>query len=89
MAARASGRVRLTLARRTDQVVIDVEDSPPGVPAGDLLRLFDPLFRVESARSRRVGGSGLGLAICEALVRSHGGTIAATNSELGADCVSA
>ena len=41
-----------------------VDDSAPGVPARDLPRLFEPLYRADAARSRHNGGSGLGLAIC-------------------------
>ena len=60
-----------------------VEDSPPGVAASDIERLFDPLYRADKARSRNSGGSGLGLAICRAIVHVHGGTISASPSPLG------
>ena len=60
-----------------------VEDSPPGVAASDIERLFDPLYRADKARSRKSGGSGLGLAICRAIVHAHGGTISASPSPLG------
>jgi two-component system sensor histidine kinase BaeS len=53
------------------------------VPAADQARLFEPLYRADASRSRRLGGSGLGLAICRAIVRSHGGQIEAGASPLG------
>jgi two-component system, OmpR family, sensor histidine kinase BaeS len=53
------------------------------VPAADLPRLFEPLYRADAARSRHRGGSGLGLAICDAIARSHGGGIEAGLSTLG------
>ena len=53
------------------------------MPAADLPRLFEPLYRADAERSRHRGGSGLGLAICEAIVRSHGGGITASLSALG------
>ncbi len=59
------------------------EDSGPGVPEQSVNRLFDRLYRVDSARTRNKGGSGLGLAICKAIVESHGGTIAAANGTTG------
>jgi len=77
------GRVRLSLERRQEQVRFRVDDSKPGVPAADLGRLFEPLYRFDASRSRNRGGSGLGLAICAALVRAHAGTIRAAASELG------
>jgi two-component system sensor histidine kinase BaeS len=79
----APGRVRLTIQRQQERVLLLVDDSKPGVPAADLGRLFDPLYRSDSARGRHRAGSGLGLAICAALVRAHGGRITAAASELG------
>ena len=80
----APGRIVLTLSRQaSDRVGIDIEDSAPGVPAADLPRLFEPLYRADAARSRHRGGSGLGLAICDAIVRSHGGKIRAALSPVG------
>jgi two-component system sensor histidine kinase BaeS len=79
----APGRVRLSVERRLERVYLRVEDSEPGVPAADLGRLFDPLYRFDASRGRHRGGSGLGLAICAALVRAHAGTITAAASELG------
>ncbi len=79
----APGRVRMTLQQQQDRVWLLVEDSKPGVPAADLGRLFDPLYRSDAARGRNRGGSGLGLAICAALVRAHAGRITAAASELG------
>jgi two-component system sensor histidine kinase BaeS len=79
----APGRARLIIQRQQARVLLLVDDSKPGVPAADLGRLFDPLYRSDSARGRHRAGSGLGLAICAALVRAHGGRITAAASELG------
>jgi two-component system, OmpR family, sensor histidine kinase BaeS len=79
----APGRVALSLVRDDERIVIDIHDSAPSVPAADLPRLFEPLYRADAARSRHRGGSGLGLAICDAIARSHGGGIAAGMSALG------
>ncbi len=79
----APGRIVLAMTHDGERVLIDIDDSAPGVPAADLPRLFEPLYRADAARSRHRGGSGLGLAICEAIVRSHGGGITASLSALG------
>jgi two-component system, OmpR family, sensor histidine kinase BaeS len=79
----APGHVVLTMKCNAQHVWLDLDDSAPGVPAADLTRLFEPLYRADAARSRHRGGSGLGLAICEAIVRSHGGRIEASPSHLG------
>jgi two-component system sensor histidine kinase BaeS len=77
---------RITLQWRADapgHAVLSADDSAPGVPAADHPRLFEPLYRADPSRSRRLGGSGLGLAICRAIVSSHGGQIEAGPSSLG------
>lgn len=64
-----------------DEVVIEVEDTGPGVPKQELTNLFDRFYRVEHGRSRDSGGVGLGLAIARWTVETHGGTITAENAE--------
>jgi two-component system, OmpR family, sensor histidine kinase BaeS len=77
------GPVTVAVRRDGAHVVASVADAGPGVPADALPRLFDRLFRVESARTRGVGGAGLGLSICRSIVEAHGGTIAAQRSAAG------
>src|SRR5262245_48627316 len=77
------GKVRVTARRNGSGVKIDFEDSPPGVPADALPRLFDRFYRVEGSRSRANGGAGLGLAIVRSVVEAHDGTIEAGASALG------
>ncbi len=79
----APGRVRIGARRVEHDVLVDVEDSAPGVPVDAHAHLFDRLFRVESSRSREYGGAGLGLAICRNIVLAHGGQIVASASPLG------
>jgi two-component system, OmpR family, sensor histidine kinase BaeS len=79
----APGTIAITLRREGDRVIVEWEDSAPGVPHEDLARLTDRLYRVEGSRNRASGGSGLGLAIAKAIVEGHGGTLSAMASALG------
>lgn len=79
----APGRIEVGIKQVAGQVVVQWQDSSPGVPDEDLARLTEHLFRVEGSRSRAGGGSGLGLAIADAIVQAHGGTLAAGASPLG------
>jgi two-component system phosphate regulon sensor histidine kinase PhoR len=60
---------------RTDEVRIAVEDNGIGIPASSHDRIFERFFRVDPARSRKVGGTGLGLSISKHLVEAMGGRI--------------
>jgi two-component system sensor histidine kinase BaeS len=77
------GRILVTLAADGEDIAITIDDSAPAVPPEHLQRLFEPLYRLDEARSRAHGGSGLGLAVCAAIVRAHGGSIVAEMSPLG------
>jgi two-component system, OmpR family, sensor histidine kinase BaeS len=78
---RAPGQIILRAAWKVSDVVIDLEDSMPGVSDAALSHLFEPLFRADPARSGE--GSGLGLAIAKAIAEAHGGSIGARHAVLG------
>jgi two-component system, OmpR family, sensor histidine kinase BaeS len=77
------GELRIALLSGDSRVLIEFEDTAPGVPAAELDRLFDRLYRLEGSRSRASGGAGLGLAIGKTIVEAHGGTISAHSAPLG------
>lgn len=77
------GELSIRARRDGGWVVVDVQDSAPGVAEEELERLFERLYRVESSRCRATGGAGLGLAICRTIVGAHGGIITAQSSPLG------
>jgi two-component system sensor histidine kinase BaeS len=79
----APGRITIDLKSTPGRVQLVLEDSAPGLAPQDMNRIFEPLYRADSARSRHTGGSGLGLAISAALVQAHGGLITAHPSTLG------
>jgi two-component system, OmpR family, sensor histidine kinase BaeS len=83
----APGKVVLTMRRDEKQVFLTLNDSAPGVGQGDLARIFEPLFRLDSSRARVSGGSGLGLAVSQSIVRAHAGSIQASASALGGLCM--
>jgi two-component system, OmpR family, osmolarity sensor histidine kinase EnvZ len=68
----AQKEVCLRVASNAGEVVVEVLDRGPGIPAADAERMKLPFTRMESARSN-AGGSGLGLAIVDRIARMHGG----------------
>lgn len=69
----SGGRVGLEADLKGSEVMIVVRDTGPGVPPGDLPRIFDRLYRGDKSRSHR--GLGLGLSLVRAVVHAHGGRI--------------
>jgi len=75
--------VILNLERERKQVHLSVRDFGPGLPEGELQKIFEPFYRVQESRDRGSGGHGLGLSIAANAVRRHGGRIAARNANDG------
>jgi two-component system, OmpR family, sensor histidine kinase MtrB len=64
------------------ELVLEVGDHGPGLPAGAIGHVFDRFYKADSARARSEG-SGLGLAIAQQNARLHGGRIDAANDPEG------
>jgi len=69
----AQGPIHVKLDERDDQVIVQVQDSGPGMSPAIQQRLFDRFHRGDTARS--TPGFGLGLSIARALIESQQGTI--------------
>jgi two-component system phosphate regulon sensor histidine kinase PhoR len=67
-----SGGITVGSAAEGDRGYLFVEDTGMGVPKRHLPRLGERFYRVDPARSRKLGGTGLGLAIVKHLVKAHG-----------------
>jgi signal transduction histidine kinase len=76
----AGGEVRIDVRRAAGTAVLEVRDTGQGIPADELPRVFDRLFRGDASRTER--GLGLGLSLVRAVVQAHGGRVEAT-SEVG------
>ncbi|HVV49408.1 MAG TPA: PAS domain S-box protein [Polyangia bacterium] len=76
--------IQVSLAREPGSAVIEVRDRGPGVPEGELSRIFERFERAASAR--HYGGMGLGLYVARQIAEAHGGTIVASNLPQGGAC---
>lgn len=72
------GRVLISLQRQADHLILRVEDSGEGVPAGDRERLLERFHTQGNSQ-----GAGLGLSIVQRIVERHQGSLLLADSPLG------
>ncbi len=75
------GEVVLRARAQGEGVVLEVQDTGPGIPKEDLPRLFERYARARTAKARGVAGTGLGLYISKRIVEAHGGRIEVESEE--------
>ncbi|HEU4776566.1 MAG TPA: ATP-binding protein [Telluria sp.] len=72
-------RALVTVDAVSGSARIRIRDTGPGIAPGELARVFEPFYRVETSRSRESGGTGLGLTIARNIAEQHGGSLALAN----------
>ncbi|MBO0132917.1 MULTISPECIES: ATP-binding protein [Agrobacterium] len=82
-AVKYGGRAELAIHETPQTIEIMIDDAGPGIPEEELTHVFEPLYRLESSRSRETGGMGLGLAIALSIIRTHGGQLTLSNRAEG------
>ncbi len=65
--------IRLTADRKNGMQTLTVADRGGGIPADQIGLVTEPFYRVDKARSRKLGGAGLGLSLCRMIADAHGG----------------
>lgn len=72
----AGGRVHLHVGRTSGGVILEVEDSGPGIAPAERDKVFMPFYRAQASLEVNPGGTGLGLAIVRDIAVIHGAAVA-------------
>jgi signal transduction histidine kinase len=65
------GIIDLRAEKQSKNIILSVGDNGCGIPEECLLKVTEPFFRVDKARSREQGGAGLGLTLCMQIAKVH------------------
>ncbi len=71
----SSKNIEVSAVKDDKDTVIAVKDYGCGIAQEDIPRLFERFYRVDKARSRRLGGTGLGLSIVKHIANAHNGSV--------------
>ena len=74
---RSEKKIAITTTAGDGSIVLQVDDSGPGVREDIRDKIFDPFFTTKN------DSTGIGLSLCHRIVSDHGGVLTVSESELG------
>jgi two-component system sensor histidine kinase GlrK len=78
------GTISIHARREREQLLIDVIDSGPGIPAEERVRIFEAFYQGKTPQGGHVKGTGIGLSVVTEFINAHGGSIEILESKSGA-----
>jgi two-component system sensor histidine kinase GlrK len=77
------GTISITARGEQEQLVLNVVDSGPGIPAEDRVRIFEAFYQGKTPQGGHVKGTGIGLSVVTEFVNAHGGAIEILEAKAG------
>ncbi len=77
------GTISIHARAEREQLVLDVIDSGPGIPAGERNRIFEAFYQGKTPQGGHVKGTGIGLSVVTEFVNAHGGSIEILEAKSG------
>jgi two-component system osmolarity sensor histidine kinase EnvZ len=76
-------KTNLIIEKKNSNIFISIEDDGPGIPKSEYKNVIKPFYKIDKSRSELKSSVGLGLAISSDIIKSHGGDINFSESNLG------
>ena len=76
-------KTKIIIEKKISNISISVEDDGPGIPKSEYENVIKPFYKIDKSRSESKSSVGLGLAISSDIIKSHGGDINFSKSNLG------
>ncbi len=80
---RYAKKIEINLYTNEKECVVEFNDNGEGIPRNKYEDVFKPFFTLDPSRNKLKGESGLGLTITRDIIRSHGGDVKLSESNLG------
>ena len=77
------GTISIHARGEREQLILDVMDSGPGIPAEERNRIFEAFYQGKTPQGGHVKGTGIGLSVVTEFVNAHGGSIEILESKSG------
>ena len=74
-ASKYGENILIKAKKKSNTLLIDIEDDGPGIPNKFKRKVFKPFFKIDDSRNLNQGGSGLGLSIANELIKKLKGKI--------------
>jgi len=76
-------KTNIIIEKKISNIAISIEDDGPGIPKSEYENIIKPFYKIDKSRSESKSSVGLGLAISSDIIKSHGGDIGFSKSNLG------
>ena len=75
-------KVNINIKQSNNNIFIKIEDDGPGIPEKEYENVFKPFYKIDKGRADAKSSVGLGLSIASDIIRSHGGNMRLSKSNL-------
>lgn len=77
----AGGKITITVAKKSQDAIVSVEDNGVGIEKSDFPKLFKQFSRIPNPLTKQTSGSGIGLYLAQHLAERNGGEVTVTSQK--------